>query len=117
MIDYHKELKSALNRVLPTHYELALTSQTKTPCISYMEISNVDAETGETIGYSRIQYQVKVWSNNIAEIQQYSLEIDKVLRPLGFSRVSANEIHDRQSTMIQKILTYEALALEEFIGG
>lgn len=117
MIDYQKEMRSALNTVLPAYHELALKKGTKTPCISYMEISNVDADTGDTIGYSRIQFQVKVWGHDIAEIQRYALEIDRVVRPLGFRRTGANELHDRQSTMIQKILTYEALALEEFIGG
>lgn len=117
MIDYHDNLKSALNKVLPTHYEMALTSKTQTPCISYMEISNVDTVTGDTLGYSRLVYQVKVWSNRVEDLQKYSLEIDMVLRPLGFKRTGANEMHDRNSTMMQKILTYEANALEEYIGG
>ena len=112
MIDYHSELVSALETVLPTHYELALTSGTKTPCISYQERNNYDAETGDTLGYSRIVYTVKVWGNQIAAIQNYAKEIDKVLRPLGFKRTSAQELYDNQSTMIQKILTYEALASE-----
>jgi hypothetical protein len=117
MIDYHKELRSALNKVLPAHYEMALTSKTTTPCISYMELSNVDTTTGETLGYSRLVFQVKVWSNEIEEIQKYALEIDLVLRPLGFKRTAANELYDKQSTMIQKIMTYEANALEEYTGG
>lgn len=114
MIDYHSELVSALNTVLPTHYEMALTSNTKTPCISYQERNNFDTDTGDTLGYSRIIYTVKVWGNDIAQIQNYVKEIDRVLRPLGFKRTSSNELHDNQSTMIQKILTYEALALENY---
>jgi hypothetical protein len=35
MVDYHKQLVSALENVLPTHYEMALTADTETPCISY----------------------------------------------------------------------------------
>ena len=114
MINYHKELVAALNTILPTHYELALTSGIKTPCISYQERNNADAETGDTLGYSRISYTVKVWGNDIGELQQYALEIDKTLRPLGFKRISSNELYDTQSTMIQKILGYEALAQEEY---
>lgn len=114
MIDYNKEVVSALNTVLPTHYELALTSKTKTPCISYQERNNADADTGDTLGYSRISYTVKVWDNNIANIQRFVLEVDRVMRGLGFSRISANELYDNNSTMIQKILTYEALALENY---
>lgn len=114
MIDFNKELVSALNTVLPTHHELALTSKETTPCISYQERNNADAETGDTIGYSHISYTVKVWSRQIADLQKYSLLIDKALRPLGFKRISSAELADRNSTMIQKILTYEALASENF---
>lgn len=114
MIDYHAKLVSALNTVLPTHYEMALTPNTAVPCISYMESNNYSIASGDTLGYSRLVYQVKVWGNNIADLQKYALEIDRVLRPLGFTRMSSGELYDNQSTMIQKIMTYEALALEDY---
>lgn len=114
MIDFHEELVAALNTVLPTHYELTLHSGLKTPCISYQESNNYDTETGDTLGYSRISYTVKVWGNDIKTIQKYVLLIDKVLRPIGFKRTASGELHDRNSSMIQKILTYEALALENY---
>ena len=114
MIDYHNHLVSALNTVLPTHYEMALTSKTSVPCISYMELNNYVETSGDTLGYSRLRYQVKVWGHNISELQKYALEIDKVLRPLGFIRISSGELYDNNSTMIQKILTYEALASENY---
>ena len=116
MIDFHRELVTALNTILPTHYEMTLHSGLETPCISYMETNNyVATETiGATIGYSRITYQVKVWGNDIAELQKYALQIDKVLRPLGFKRISSGELYDNNSTMIQKIMTFEAMALEDF---
>lgn len=116
MIDYHKELVNALNTILPTHYEMVLHSGLKTPCISYMEVNNYSATDtiGATLGYSYITYQVKVWGNNIAVLQKYALQIDKVLRPLGFKRTASSELYDKNSTMIQKILTYEALASEQF---
>lgn len=114
MINYYDEMISALKTILPTHYEMVLHSDLETPCISYMELNNYASDNGDTIGYSRITYQVKVWSNDIAEIQEYALKIDEVLRPLGFKRIASNELFDNQSSMIQKILTYEALGLEEF---
>lgn len=116
MVDYHKDLVSALNTVLPTHYEMTLTSKTTTPCISYMETNNyaVTDSLGASLGYSRITYQVKVWANDIAAIQQYALEVDKVLRPLGFKRIASGELYDNTSSMIQKIMTYEALAYENY---
>lgn len=114
MINYHAELVSALKKVLPTHYEMALTSKTATPCISYMELNNYVDTNGDTLGYSRITYQVKVWGNRIEDLQTYALMVDGVLRPLGFKRIASGELYDPQSTMIQKILTYEALASETF---
>ena len=116
MINYHSDLVSALKGILPTHYEMALTSKTKTPCISYMEINNYSAtETvGATVGYSYITYQVKVWSDKVADLQKYSLMIDNALRALGFKRVASGELYDNNSSMIQKILTYEAFAHENF---
>ena len=115
MIDYDKQLVSALKTVLPTHYEMALTSKTETPCISWQETNNyqVTDTTGCSLGYSRITYTVKVWANSIGVIQKYALEVDNVLRPLGFKRIASGELYDNNSTMIQKILTYEALASEE----
>ena len=93
---------------------MTLTNKTETPCISYMEINNYVAEYGSNLSYSRITYQIKVWSNDIAEIQEYALRIDEVLKPLGFKRISSGELYDNQSTMIQKVLTYEALASETY---
>lgn len=116
MINYHKEIVSALSKVLPTHYEMALTSKTKTPCYSYMELNNYSSTEviGATLGYSVISFQVKVWSDKVSEIQQYALEADRVMRTLGFKRISSGEIPDPNSAMVQKILTYEALASEKF---
>lgn len=114
MIDYDAELVSALKTVLPTNYELALTSKTPTPCISYQERNNFDEQTGDTLGYSKISYTIKVWGNEIKQIKQYAKQIDDVLRPLGFKRLSSGELHDKQSTMIQKIMTYEARGLEQY---
>ena len=114
MIDYHSTLVSALKEILPTHYEMTLTSKTATPCISYMEVNNYVTDEGDTLGYSRLAYQIKVWGNSISDLQRYALEIDNVLRPLGWQRTSSGELYDRNSTMIQKIMNYEALALENY---
>ena len=106
MIDYNKELVTALKTILPTYYELALVSGTKTPCISYSEINNYVETNGDTLGYSKITYQVKVWGTDIESIQKYAVQIDRTLRPLGFTRISTGELYDRNSGMIQKIMTF-----------
>lgn len=114
MINYHQTLVAALNTILPAHYELNLHSGLETPCISYQERNNYTTESGDTLGYSRITYTIKVWGNDLAAIQENAQKIDRVLRPLGWKRTSSQELHDYQSTMIQKILTYECLAKEEY---
>ena len=114
MIDYHSNLVTALSTILPTHYEMWLHSGLATPCISYMELNNYADITGDTLGYSRVAYQIKVWGNDIEEIQKYAQQIDVVLRPLGWKRTNTNELHDMNSAMIQKIMNYEALGLENF---
>ena len=114
MIDYGPTLVAALNHILPVHYEMTLVRGTKTPCISYMETNNYATETGDTIGYSRLTYQIKVWGTDIGELCEYACQIDDALRPLGWTRVSSGELYDRNSAMIQKILQYEARAYETF---
>ena len=114
MIDFHPLMVEALEKVLPTYYEMTLTSDTDTPCISYMETNNYVSNSGSTLGYSRLAYQVKVWATDIELIQQYALEVDAALRPLGFVRVSSGELYDNESSMIQKIMRYEATALENY---
>ena len=118
MIDYNKELVAALNTILPTHYEMVLHRGLATPCISYMEINNYDITDSHydtmTIGYSRITYQIKVWANNIADIQKYSLKVDAVMKSLGLKRISSGELYDNNSSMIQKVMTFEGLSLETF---
>jgi hypothetical protein len=79
-----------------------------------MELNNYVETSGDTLGYSRVRYQVKVWGHDISELQKYALAIDVILRPLGFTRISSGELYDNNSTMIQKILTYEAIGLEEY---
>lgn len=115
MIDYHKNLVSSLQTIgIGVHHEMTLHSGLETPCISYMELSNVATYNGDSLGYSRIQYQIKVWGTRIADLNNYALQIDEVLRPLGLKRVGCNEMYDNNSAMIQKIMTYEAFGFERF---
>ena len=114
MIDYGPTLVATLNTILPTHYELTLVRGTKTPCISYMQTNNYMTDVGDTIGYSRLAYQIKVWGTDIGELNSYACEIEAKLRPLGWKLASSGELYDRNSTMIQKILQFEARAYETF---
>lgn len=114
MVDYSANIVAALQTILPVYHELVLNTDTETPCISYQERNNAVNVSGDTIGYSTVSYTVKVWGYDIAELFDYAKQIDNVLRPFGFKRISSGELYDINSTMIQKILTYEATCFEEF---
>lgn len=112
MIDYKQELVALLDNILPTYYELFVDSSTKTPCITYIELDNSAEEEGDTIGYSHITYQVKIWGYDIQELSQYANEVDVVMKNAGFKRLAKNELWYNE--MGQLILKYRALALENF---
>ena len=114
MIDANKDIVKALSKILPTYYEMVLHSGIETPCISYMELNNSVQANGDTLGYSTIQFQIKVWGTDIEIIQKKALLIDNALRQLGWRRISTNELYDNQSSMIQKMMTYQALGKENF---
>lgn len=91
-------------------------SSFKTPCISYIELSNIDVATAYSFGYSKVIFQVKVWDNRIANIQQYSKVVDDLIKQIGFTRIGTQELTDPVSGMIVKILTYESGAKYEEIN-
>lgn len=113
MVDYHTTLYTALSTIgPPVDYEMFLHSGLSTPRISYMELINVIEEQTDVSDVSRIQVQVKVWANEISDLQTYAVEIDSVMREDGWQRVSSAELHDPNSAMMQKVLTYEKLFAE-----
>lgn len=114
MVNYHEAIVNTLSKILPTYYEMILHTGIATPCISYMELNNSVNAYGTTVGYSNLSYQIKVWCKKLEDLQKYTMQIDDAMRALGWRRVSSGELYDNQSTMIQKIITYEALASEKF---
>ena len=112
MIDYNKIIVNALKDIAPTYYEMTLKQGTQLPCISYLQLGdNILAQTDIT-DVSRIIYQVKVWGNNLTDIQSISKQIDQAMRAIGFERSSTNELYDNQKRLIQRIFTYSAISLE-----
>lgn len=115
MINYHEQLVKALEPVgLPVYYEMQLSEGADVPCLSYMELSNMDDAVGDTLGYSIISYQIKVWGRTVGALQHFALKVDEALRPLGFTRAASTELIDMRSTMLQKVMTYEAFASENY---
>lgn len=112
MYNYHTQLVAVLQDILPTFYELNLEKDTPLPCISYQEKNNSNREMGDDIWYSTISYYIKVWGEDIETLQTYAAEVDRALRPLGFKRTSAIELQNPKSTIMQKVMVFEARAVE-----
>lgn len=110
MIDYKPQLVAALQTVGTVHYELFTDSNTKVPCITYLESRNSDRETSEILNYSNIEFTVKVWAKKVSEISKMSQQIDEALRPLGFQRTGSNELS--HNDLIQRVMYYSAIGVE-----
>lgn len=110
MIDCKPLLVKALEQVGTVHYELFTDSKTKLPCVTYLETGNRDKATSDILNYSDVEFTIKVWSKNVAEISRMAKEIDEVLRPLGFSRTGSNELS--HNDIIQKVMRYSAIGVE-----
>jgi hypothetical protein len=112
MLTSKKQVVAALSKILPCYYELFCDSKTQMPCITYIENNNYSEQTGDTLGYSSIEYTIKVWATEITDIELYSAQADKAMREMGFKRISANEL--TVENQIERVLTYSALGLEQF---
>ena len=116
MIDFRKTLVRELSTLgLPVYYELFLTQDTKTPCISYMLAGDVSEATGDTLGYSSVSFYIKIWATTVADIASYSTKIDNKMRELGFRRTGATELW--LDGIGQNQLRYTGLAQEYFNKG
>lgn len=61
MINYDETLVSILSATgLPVYYELFCDSNTPKPCITYMPADDKQGPTGNTLGYSSLQYYIKL---------------------------------------------------------
>ena len=113
MIDYKPILVTQLKTIaLPVYYEMFVDSSTPIPCITYIETQNDSLIEGDKLGYSTLSYQIKVWGNSVATLEEYAAVIDSKMRELGFIRSNANELWI--DGLGQKILKYSAIAHEFF---
>ena len=110
MLDVKDLIVSKLKVILPCYYDLYIDSSISIPCITYLETQNQDDKTSAEAGSSRIGYDIKVWCNNVDDEMNYSLQVDEVMRQLGFKRTNSNEL--TMDDQICKILHYEAIGFE-----
>lgn len=113
MIDYKPDLVSNLSTLgLPVYDELFVDSSTETPCITYMEMNNVGYKEFEvdSIKYSYLNFRIKLWGDDLAQLSPYRGSLDELMYSLGFSRNNYNELwYNDQLCMI---CDYQALAYE-----
>lgn len=107
--DLIKEFKEYGITLIP---EASTNSKTSIPCVTYFERDNSDYKTGNTVGYSDISYTIQIWDKNYKNLIQTSLQIDDIMKKLGFSRISANE--QMIDGLHRKILIYNILLKENF---
>lgn len=112
MIDAKKQIVSTLEGILPIYYELYVNADTPKPCITYRELQNAVQIYGDTLGYSGIQYDIKVWGKIVSDLAGYVLQIDNAMREIGYTRIAYTELSSDDE--IEIVMTYEGLAKENF---
>lgn len=111
MFDYKPQLVKELQKAgLPVFYESFLNDKTQYPCITYTEINNVDTLVGDTLSYSDVTFMIKVWASDIKTLSEKAIEIDKIMKPLGFGRLSSLEVFN--NALFQKVIKYKGTAKE-----
>jgi len=113
MIDYKPTLITELSALgLPVLNENTMASNDTYPVITYNLSTDVARDTGDTLGYSDIYYNIKVWGKRIAEIESIAVQIDNKMRTLGFRRIATAELWF--NGICQKELRYRGLGRERF---
>ena len=111
MINYSKEIKSQLETILPTYYELFVDDSIKAPCITYKESNNIAQEESEKLRYAYTIFQIKVWAKHISDIKHYVSLVDDLMFTLGYKRIAFDELS--YNGLICEILRYQGLSKEQ----
>ena len=112
MIDYLPTIISTLSDAADgakVYYE-AFEDKAELPCISVLEAANASRADGDTLRYSTLAFQVRIWTTRVSELQSLSLIVDKAMYGLGFTRTSAQDIFE--DGYITKVLRFEATSYE-----
>ena len=112
MIDIKIALVSALKTATsyPVYYELVYTPGV-VPAVTYKELENAALLTGDTISYSTLRYEIKLWDTSMINIITKSDAIDAALKNLGWKRYAAFEMS--YNAQILKVLRYVAIGYDE----
>lgn len=112
MIDYKPILVDKLNTLgLPVYYELVVDSTATTPCITFMEQSDVAHQEADNLRYSYKSFRIKLWGDSLGEMAPISIQLDELMYALGFTRTNYNELWFNEK--ICMIFDYRGLAYEK----
>lgn len=114
MIDYSDDLVNALEQILPVYLDGNVTEDVELPCISYKLSNDRQLIEGDTVGFSEIRYQLRLWAYTYSDLQRYAKQIDKTMKPLGFERTGSNDLFNVRDTIKQKILSYTGKYFEKY---
>lgn len=114
MINYKPTLYEQLSTIgdYPVLLETAMASGTTYPCITYFLSNDMVRAQGDTLGYSDVYYNIKVWGHRVSEIEPIAVDIDNLMRGLGFTRIGVTELW--VNGICQKELRYRGLGKEDF---
>lgn len=113
MINYKPTLITELSALgYPVLLEDAMANNNTYPVITYFLSSDAARATGDTLGYSDIYYNIKVWGKRSSEIEPIAVSIDSKMRSLGFRRIATTELWF--NGVCQKELRYQGLGRERF---
>ena len=112
MLDTRKAIVAALEQVQDNvKYELDVQSPTL-PLISYKCIDDSVNKYGDTLGYSDVIYQVKVWTTKMSELATLTQSIDDKLKAIGLHRTYFSEL--KEANVLIGVMQYTGLVKENF---
>jgi len=82
------------------------------PFVTYEEVNNADARTGDTVGYSSVTYTINVWCQTKADNVALGIRVDAIMRSVKFERTGTVTWHD--SGVFRQTMTYSRLCREEY---
>ena len=112
MIDIKQDLVALLKTA--TSWDVYYSSFYKPgtlPAITYIELDNADLYNGDTVDYSTLRYEIKVYAGTMADMVSKSAAIDAAMKVEGWSRYMSMETSDEYGFI--KVLRYVAIGYNE----
>lgn len=113
MVCYKKQFIALLEEAVGEDANIIYDSfveEEQTPCVSYLEIANISTADGNTVRYSRITFQVRIWDTAVGVVEDLAETIDDTLVSNGFSRVYATDLKD--GDFIVRVIQFQGNGFE-----